>query len=186
MPATPILPGLHPRSHPPRPHALHPPTPWSPPPQELGETLTGVIRSMSDELAARHAASPSLFAPESQQQQSNAGQTKLRRAQGQAVDEPHKSFFFSLGGKLMVVYSLAAAQALHPVPLVLGLSLPWALAAAAPQAALAPGRGLAVAAGSAGRALGSLLLAPALTGAFGVARVLITGARLRLVVGGGG
>jgi len=99
-----------------------------------------------------------------------------------AGDSP-KNMFFSLGAKVMVTYDMAMARILHPLPLVLGLSMPWAMAAAAPARALPPREGLRVAVGGAWRALVGLFGAPAVAGLVGLVRAVITGEGFWLLFG---
>lgn len=76
--------------------------------QETGDTLTAVIRSLSDALASAADESPE----------------KLRSLLKPTV---HKRLFLSIGGKYMLTYSMTTAELLHNVPLVMVGTAPMIL-----------------------------------------------------------
>lgn len=145
--------------------------------QEVGETVGGVVREFAAELAAGRGGvtGGDSSSDISSGDGSSGGEPQQAAAFGRGLREEDKALFFSLGGRVMVVYGLRAARLLHTLPLVVGAALPWAFAAAAPGCALPPGRGLAIAAGGAARALAGLLAAPLLAAALGAARAWASG-----------
>lgn len=82
--------------------------------QETGETLTTAIRSLADALAHAKNQSP-------------------KKLQEMLKPTDHKRMFLSVGGRYMLTYSMATANALHSVPLVVVLTAPFTMKLLFPQ-----------------------------------------------------
>jgi hypothetical protein len=89
--------------------------------QEIGDSLTGAIRSLADALAAAAAAAAAAA--------NSSSQDTLQQL---LKPTDHKRMFMSMGGTYMLTYSAAAAATLHNVPLVMALSAPAVLKLLAP------------------------------------------------------
>lgn len=83
--------------------------------QETGETLTGVVFSMSSTLSSAQASGnlDTLLHPPS-------------------LDD-HKAMFFSVGSMFMITYSMTTARLLHNMALALVASMPVVLKMMAPK-----------------------------------------------------